>query len=609
MSISNMKSMSALVQLSASSDDTTNYIEMPLVQGMGFVTSVYHGDLIPEIGSLVGIDSFTQEVVSDSRSTKRSNILSNILKYRVTLYSGSEWLIYVTLPSSSDSFELTISDTSIVGSAAIDGLIIQSVVAPEDSSLETYYDQSAGMYVTGADVKGSVSDDSAEYSFVYSTEGSSESGNPIIFALPHHVQSLTSDCYAAALDIQLPSTTKGNMTAFLTNELVMSETLETSISFLPWSQTMTGSLSYTSEQLNLIVNAANSELNVDIAETVASLDSTYSSGKVIDKYAYILLVVSEIIQDEEATNSTLSALKDAFTPFLENKQYYPFMYDQKFKGVTSTASNDGDTGADYGSGYYNDHHFHYGYYVHAAAVVGYIDKKLGGTWAEDNKDWVNALIRDVANPSEDDTYFPVSRMFDWFQGHSWAAGLFASGDGKNEESTSEDYNFAYAMKMWGNVIGDGSMESRGSLMLSVMSRAMNMYFYYKSDNTVEPSDILPNKVSGIFFENKVTYTTYFGSPDEHPEYVHGIHMLPITPASSLIRIPSYVEEEWDDQISTFIDDVDSGWTGILRLNQALYDASTSYSFFSSDSWTDTYLDNGQSRTWSLAFSAGVMNAS
>ena len=57
------------------------------------------------------------------------------------------------------------------------------------------------------------------------------------------------------------------------------------------------------------------------------------------------------------------------------------MYDTKFGGVTSTAAQNGDTGADFGAPYYNDHHFHYGYYVHAAAVVGYVDKKYGGIWA------------------------------------------------------------------------------------------------------------------------------------------------------------------------------------------------------------------------------------
>ena len=28
-----------------------------------------------------------------------------------------------------------------------------------------------------------------------------------------------------------------------------------------------------------------------------------------------------------------------------------------------------DPGADYGAGFYNDHHFHYGYFVYAAAVL------------------------------------------------------------------------------------------------------------------------------------------------------------------------------------------------------------------------------------------------
>lgn len=161
---------------------------------------------------------------------------------------------------------------------------------------------------------------------------------------------------------------------------------------------------------------------------------------------------------------------------------------------------------------------------------------------------------------------------------------------------------AAALKLWGKVIGDQSLEARGGLMLAIMIRSYNDYFYYKSDNTVEPLEILPNKVSGIFFENKIDYTTFFGTPDKYPQYVQGIHMLPITPSTALARIPSYVQEEWDDQVETFIDNVTDGWLGILRLNQAFIDPKSSYEFFASDSWSDDYLDNGQSRTWSLAFS-------
>ena len=131
---------------------------------------------------------------------------------------------------------------------------------------------------------------------------------------------------------------------------------------------------------------------------------------------------------------------------------------------------------------------------------------MNGTWAEDNKDWVNSLVRDTSNPSTNDVYFPVSRMFDWYSGHSWATGVFNTY--KNIESSSESLHHAAALKLWGKVIGDQSLEARGGLMLAIMTRSYNDYFYFKSDNTVQPLEILPNKVSGIFFENKIDYTTF-----------------------------------------------------------------------------------------------------
>ena len=93
----------------------------------------------------------------------------------------------------------------------------------------------------------------------------------------------------------------------------------------------------------------------------------------------------------------------------------------------STASYDtGNAGADFGNTYYNDHHFHYGYFVNAAALIGYMDP----SWIPKNKDYVNMLARDYANPSSKDPFFPVHRNFDPWHGHSWAHGLFESADGK-----------------------------------------------------------------------------------------------------------------------------------------------------------------------------------
>lgn len=94
--------------------------------------------------------------------------------------------------------------------------------------------------------------------------------------------------------------------------------------------------------------------------------------------------------------------------------------------MSSATYATGDSGLDFGNTYYNDHHFHYGYHILAAAYIGYMDP----TWIDPNRDYVNGLVRDIANPSTDDPAFPVYRSFDWYHGHSWAHGLYPAADGK-----------------------------------------------------------------------------------------------------------------------------------------------------------------------------------
>ena len=223
---------------------------------------------------------------------------------------------------------------------------------------------------------------------------------------------------------------------------------------------------------------------------------------------------------------------------------------------------------------------------------------------------MNALARDVNNPSAADNYFPVFRNFDWYHGHSWAHGLFEAGDSKDEESSSEDVMFAYGLKMWGHVTGDAAMEARGNLMLSVLARSLQSYFLYTSDNTVQPAQWIANKVDGIMFENKMDHTTYFGG---NLEYVSGIHMIPIQPASALIRTSQFVSEEWEaffaDNAVDPASKVDGGWRGILYANLALSDPVSSYNFFSQPDFNSTYLDGGASLTWYLAYAAGLGGAS
>ena len=113
-------------------------------------------------------------------------------------------------------------------------------------------------------------------------------------------------------------------------------------------------------------------------------------------------------------------------------------------GFTNVLSNDGPLLAI--SAYYNDHHFHLGYHIYAAAVVSHFDP----VWGRDHFEQVLLLIRDIANPSSEDSFFPTFRHKDWYQGSSWASGIAVSPlNGRNQESSSEAIASYEAIALYG----------------------------------------------------------------------------------------------------------------------------------------------------------------
>lgn len=222
---------------------------------------------------------------------------------------------------------------------------------------------------------------------------------------------------------------------------------------------------------------------------------------------------------------------------------------------------------------------------------------------------MNTLVKDACNPITDGQLFPFSRGFDWYHGHSWAHGVTPVADGKDQESTSEDANFAYALKMWGKVSGDKSMEARGNLMLSILTRSFQTYFLMDTANTIQPPRFIGNKVTGILFENKCDHATFF---DGNFYAIQGIHMIPIIPCSPLIRTKKFVREEWDayfaDGGAQPVRNINNGWKSILFQNLALIDPRASWNFFAQPSFAPGWLDDGASRTWSLAYAAGLGGA-
>lgn len=150
------------------------------------------------------------------------------------------------------------------------------------------------------------------------------------------------------------------------------------------------------------------------------------------------------------------------------------------------------------------------------------------------------------------------------------------------------------------------MEGRALLMLSIMKRSFNAYFLFDDANTVQPAAFIKNRVTGILFENKVDHATYFGLNEE---FIHGIHMLPITPVSPYIRQSAFCRQEWMTKFNGKTSNINSGWKGVLYANTALFAPGESWKFFTQSGFQDRWLDDGATRTWYLTMVAGMFFSS
>ncbi|CDK25277.1 unnamed protein product [Kuraishia capsulata CBS 1993] len=557
-------------------------VKFTLVQGMGFVTGVYGQGSRPVISSKVGIASFRKVSAS-----------GNCTKFVLRLFDNVEWSVYV---NSSEDFDLADRNHFVMKSNTHSELIVQ--VAKGDFDV---YDQTAGCYIEKMHLEGNLNGQNIQYSFNYSVQGNSKSGSPLIWTLPHQYASMEPSMQSRwAQGPDLNSTVKGRMKAFVTNRFEMVEKTPPALPLDPWNPPP----NINGNSLELIKQTLQAEVAQFSVEGESDTDSMYTSGKILDKGAYILYVAAFIVKDRALATEWLDKMKRAFERFTKNEQKEPLVYDTHWKGVVSSSGLDGNFYKDFGNTFYNDHHFHYGYHIHTAALITLADRVYStGKWLDGHKQWIETLIRDVANPNSSDPYFSTSRAFDWFHGHSWANGLFASGDGKDEESSSEDYNFAYALHTYGKVAGNSQMETIGALMMSVLKRSVNSYMLFGRDNSVVPAKFKRNKCSGILFENKIDHVTYFGL---NKEYIHGIHMIPVTPCSFYVRSAEFVNDEWNEQhFDDLVKNMDSGWRGILMLNLAIADSKKAWNFFAQSGFNPQWLDNGMSRTWSLALIASV----
>ena len=192
-----------------------------------------------------------------------------------------------------------------------------------------------------------------------------------------------------------------------------------------------------------------------------------------------------------------------------------FSYDPQFRGVVGREPA-------FGSESFNDHHFHYGYFLTAAALMGENDPEHVQRWAP----VVSALVEDIAAPQQRPEV-PALRVFDPYAGHSWASGTAPFADGNNQESSSEAVNAWNGLALWARLSGDEGMLEQATWMLSLEAATARAYW-------VEPTrpEGFQHEVLALNWGGKRDWATWFSA---EPSAMLGIQLLPMGPVSQLPR--------------------------------------------------------------------------
>ncbi len=270
-------------------------------------------------------------------------------------------------------------------------------------------------------------------------------------------------------------------------------------------------------------------VNEAAANPAITGNDTYWVGKSLGRsaeLAHIAGQVGNVGARDAILNNMKAEMQDWLTPGGENY----FAYEDRWGTLIGyPASYGSDTEL-------NDHHFHYGYFVQAAAAIAMYDPAWANNWAPQ----INDLIYDAANPNSD-ARFPKLRNFDPYAGHSWASGHAGFASGNNNESSSEAINFATGLILWGSQTNNATVRDLGTYLYATEVSAIEQY-WFDVDNAVYPNNFIHPAV-GMNWGDGGSYSTWFTA---EPEMIQGINFLPIQHGSLYLgNRPDYVKTNYN----------------------------------------------------------------
>ncbi|KAA8547838.1 hypothetical protein F0562_004267 [Nyssa sinensis] len=527
--------ISSYTDLSVTLEFPSSNLKFFLVRGSPFLTCAVTGDISFSISTVHAIHQLSSN--------------SSLTRYTINLSNNQTWILY-----SSSPVNLT-HENSTITSEGFSGIIRIAFLPDSSPRYETILNRFSSGYPVSGD---------AMFRKPYCLEYKWEKkgwGDLLMLAHPLHLRLLsTNDCQIIVLEDFKYQSIDGELVGVVGDSWVLKTN--------PVSVTWHSIRGIKKRSYSNIIDALCNDVQA-LNSTTISTTSSYSHGKLIARAARLALIAEEVCYPE-VIPEILKYLKEKIEPWLDGTfDENGFLYDNKWGGIV-TKQGSLDSGADFGFGIYNDHHYHLGYFLYAIAVLA----KTDPAWGRNYRPQAYSLMADFMNLGRQvNSNYPQLRCFDLWKLHSWAGGLTEFADGRHQESTSQAVNAYYSAALMGLAYGDTDLIAIGSTLMAMEIQSAQTWWHVRDgDKMYAKKFTRKNRMVGVLWANKRDSGLSF-APPEWRECRLGIQLLPLLPITEVLFADvGFVKElvQWTLP-SLERKSVGEGWKGFVYALEAIYD--------------------------------------
>ncbi len=320
-------------------------------------------------------------------------------------------------------------------------------------------------------------------------------------------------------------TVRGELKLIASNRYRVSYTFTGILPTLPY-------VDYMSEGFNPI--SLQSKIEQLQNEGLSTWTDSYNEGQVMNRLIQTARVAHEM-GNSEAVSAIVKTIKNRLENWLSyssGEVAFLFYYNKTWTSLLGYPAGHGQDNN------INDHHFHWGYFIHAASFL----EEFEPGWSAKYGAMIDLLVRDAASPNRKDALFPYLRNFNPYAGHCWANGFATFPQGNDQESTSESMQFNSSLIHWGMITGNKAIRDLGIYLYCTEKSAIDEYWFdiQRRNFSKTQAYALVSRVWGNSYDNGTFWTNDIAAS-------YGIELYPIHGGSFYLATDSnYVQRLWKE---------------------------------------------------------------